>query len=77
MALHERAESMLKRLIKDQPAVLDSAGFKPLAYAIAANWTAGPEVMLKHTGGGIVNEKKQDAMILRHFSTRVIANPQR
>jgi len=67
MALHERAESMLRRVIKEQPAVFDGAGFKPLAYAIAANWTAGLEVMLKHTGGGIVNEKGQDALIFSAF----------
>jgi len=67
MALHARHESMLRRVIKDQPAVFDGAGFKPLAYAIAANWTAGLEVMLKHTGGGIVNEKGQDALIFAAF----------
>ena len=67
MALDARGVSMLRRIIKDQPAVFDSARFLPLAYAISADWAAGLEIMLKHTGGDIVNDKGQDALIFAAF----------
>jgi len=67
MAFDAKSLPLLRRVIKEQPAVFDSARFLPLAYAISADWAAGLEIMLKHTGGGIVNDKGQDALIFAAF----------